>query len=110
MLEKGRMRIPSTEITSILIRDDIEKSPWRIRSKFSRRNDVITSTWIRLSKLMQFPRISTRISTSNRWQIDEDVYIGLRNSSAPYRAISWEFLKNYKSAILKKPLSIFTLN
>ena len=57
MLEKGRMKIPSTEVTSILIRDDIEKSTWRIRSEFPRRIDVIISTWIRLSKSMRFPRI-----------------------------------------------------
>ena len=56
MLEKGRMKIPSTEVTSILIRDDIEKSTWRIRSKFPRRIDVIISTWIRLLKSMRFPR------------------------------------------------------
>ena len=56
MLEKGRMKIPSTEVTSILIRDDKEKSTWRIRSKFPRRIDVIISTWIRLSTSMRFQR------------------------------------------------------
>ena len=116
------MKTPDPEVTLILPRNDIEKSTWRTHRYFvdfeSRINvEIFTSNRchnFHLDSPFKIDAISTNfprgISTSDRWQIDEDVYIGLRNSSAPYQGISWEFFKNYKSTILKNLLSIFTLN
>ena len=65
MLENDRMETGSTEVTSILWRNNTKKPTWKTRpyfvdfkiestSKFPRRIDVIISMWIRLSKLMKF--------------------------------------------------------
>ena len=114
------MKTPSPEFTLILPRNNIEKSTWRIHGYFvdfeSRINvEIFTSNrchnfhWDSPFKIdvisTNFPR---GILTSNRWQIDKDVSIGLRHSSVPYRAISGEFLKNYKSTIFKNLLLMVT--
>ena len=61
MLGNDRMETASGAVTSIWLRNDIEKSTWRIywyfidfhTSKFPSRIDIIISTWIRLSKSMK---------------------------------------------------------
>ena len=83
------METASTEITSIWRRNDIEKSTWRTHRyfvDFESRIHVEISTSNRCHNLhvdspfkidviyTNFPR---QISTSNRWRIDEDVYIAL---------------------------------
>ena len=120
MLKKDRMKTPDPEVTLILPRNDIEKPTWRTHRYFvdfeSRINvEIFTSNrchnfhWDSPFKIdvisTNFPR---GILTSNRWQIDKDVSIGLRHSSVPYRAISGEFLKNYKSTIFKNLLLMVT--
>ena len=45
-------------------------------STFPRRIDVIISTWIRLSKSINFDNFPPGISTWNLWRIDENMSIG----------------------------------
>ena len=122
MLKKDRMKTPDPEVTLILPRNYIEKSTWRTHRyfvDFQSRINVEIFTLNRchnfhLDSSFKIDVISTNfprgISTSNRWQIDEDVSIGLRHNSAHYRAISGEFFENYKSTIFKNLLLMVTLN
>ena len=88
MLENNRMETTHTEVTSIQRRNNIEKSTWRTHQyfvDFESRIHVEISTSNRCHNFhvdspLKIDEISTnflrRISTSNRWQIDEDVPIG----------------------------------
>ena len=88
MLENDRMKTASTEVMSIRRQKDIEKSTWRthrylidfesqIHVKISLpircHNFHVDSSFKIYEILTNFPR---GISTSNRWQIKEDVSIG----------------------------------
>ena len=90
MLENDTMETANTEVTSILRRNNIEKSMWktyRYFVDFESRIHVDISTSNRCHNfhidspfkidvtLTNFPG---GILTSNRWQIDEDVSIGFR--------------------------------
>ena len=84
------METASTEVTSIRHRNNVEKSMWRTHRyfiNFESRIHVEISTLNRYHNLhvdspFKIYVISTniprKISTLNRWRIDEDVSIGLR--------------------------------
>ena len=88
MLGNDRMEATSTEVTSIRRRNDIEKSTWRTHSyfvDFESRIHVEISTSNRCHNFhadspFKIGGISTNflrgISSSNRWRINENVYIG----------------------------------
>ena len=88
MLENDRIETASTEVMSIRRQNDIEKSTWRTHRyfiDFERRIyvEIFTSNRchnFQVDSTFKIDVISTdvprRISTSNRWEIDEDVSIG----------------------------------
>ena len=88
MLGNDRMKTASTAVTSIQRRNDIEKSTWRTHRyfvDFESRIHVEISTSNRCHNFhvdspfkideisINFPR---RISTLNRWRIDEECPLG----------------------------------
>ena len=84
MLENDRIETASTEVMSIRRQNDIEKSH-RYFVDFERRIyvEIFTSNRchnFQVDSTFKIDVISTdfprRISTSNRWEIDEDVSIG----------------------------------
>ena len=89
MSENDRMETASTEVTSIWRRNDIEKSTWRTHRYFVDFEirihvEISTSNQCHNSHVdspFKIDIISTNfprgISTSNPWQIDEDVSIGI---------------------------------
>ena len=89
MLESDRLETENTAVTLIRHRNEIEKSTWRTHRyfiDFATRLHVEISTSNRchnfhVDSLFKIDEISTNflcgISTSNRWQIDEDVSIGV---------------------------------
>ena len=93
MLENDRMETASTEVTSIWRRNDIEKSTWRTHRYFvdfesQIHVEIFTSNRchnFHVDSPFKIDLISTNfprgVSTSNRWRIDEDVSIGLQDSS-----------------------------
>ena len=89
MLGNNAMETASTEVMSIRRRSNVEKSTWKTHQyfvDFESRIHVEISTSNRCHNFhvgspFKIDVISTNfprgISTSNRWQIDEDVSIGL---------------------------------
>ena len=87
------METASTEVTSIWRRNGIENFTWRIHQYFvdfkSRIHvEIFTSNRchnFHVDSPFKIDLISTNfprgVSTSNRWRIDEDVSIGLQDSS-----------------------------
>ena len=94
MLGNDRMETARTEVTSIGRRNDIEKSTRRTHRyfvNFESRIQVEISTSNRCHNFQvvspfKIDEISTNfprgISTLNRWQIDEDVSIGMLLTSS----------------------------
>ena len=88
MLGNDTMETASTEVTSIRRRNDIKNSTWRTHQyfvNFESRINVKISTSNRCHNFhvdspFKMDVISTNfprgISTSNRWRIEEDIYIG----------------------------------
>ena len=88
MLGNNTMETASTGVTSILRRNNVEKSTWRTHRyivDFESRINVEISTSNRchnfhVNSPLKIDEISTNfprgISTLNRWQIDKDVSIG----------------------------------
>ena len=90
MLENNTIETASTEVTSIQRRNNVEKSKWKTHRyfvDFESRIHVEIST----SNLCHnfhvdspfkiyviSPNFPRRITTSNRWQIDEDLSIGFK--------------------------------
>ena len=116
------METASTQVTSIQRRNDIEKSTWKLIEissilkvestwKFPRRIDVIISTWIHLSKSMKFRQT---VEMSNRWRIDEDVFIGcatfkVKNIESLFYKIN-TFLQKTTTCIRLQAQQIFSVN
>ena len=99
ILGNDRMETVRTEATPIRRRNGIEKSTWRtnryfvdfelrIRVKISTSNrchNFHVDLPFKIDEIStKFPR---RISTSNRWQIDEDVSIGLLSMIKKFLAL-----------------------
>ena len=88
MLGNNTMETASTEVTSIRHRNNVEKSMWRTHQYFinfeSRIHvEISTLNWyhnLHVDSPFKIYVISTniprKISTLNRWRIDEDVSIG----------------------------------
>ena len=113
MLGSDRMETENTEATSNWRRNDIEKSTWKTHQYFvdfenQVHLEIPTSNWyhnFHVVSPFKIDEISTNfprgISTSNRWQIDEDVSIGLdifssRPFSNFFRLYSgWYPVKNF---------------
>ena len=94
MLGNDRLETASTAVTSIQRRNNIEKFMWKTHRyfvDFESQNHVEISTWNRCHNFhvdspLKIDGISTnfprRISTLNRWRIDEDGSIGQGLQSA----------------------------